>query len=103
MGTMTWHLSQYCGQRDKVVTKLVPSDSNPTRAYTTSVFGPMGSADCTCPGWKFHGKCKHVESVRAEMCDWDSEHDAEGQTLQQNVNCVCPRCGSETELQKVAV
>lgn len=102
MPDFTWHLSQFCGQRDRMVTKSVPSGSNPDRAYTTTVFGATGPADCTCPGWKYHQKCKHVDAVRAEICDWDSEHDEVGQTLQQNVNCTCPKCGAETELQKVA-
>jgi hypothetical protein len=101
MGDMTWHLSQFCGKRDQLLTKLVPSSSG-NGNYTTTVFGATGGADCTCPGWKFHGKCRHVDSVRAEICDWDSEHDEVGQTLQQNVSCTCPRCGAETELQKVA-
>jgi uncharacterized Zn finger protein len=66
------------------------------------VYATQTSADCTCPGWKYHGKCKHVDAVRAEMCTWHSEYSSEQQTLQQNVNCRCPKCGGETELVRVA-
>ena len=67
-----------------------------------SVFVQGEQSHCTCPGHKFHGKCKHVTAARAAMCTWSSTEDVP-QTLQQNVEMICPGCGGDTDLVKVGV
>lgn len=101
MPDLTFHISQECAQiRQGVHRSVLSSDGK--RHYRVYVTGDGENADCTCPGYKYHGKCRHVEQVRRELCGWHMEYSEEQQTLEQNVRCVCPRCGGETELVRVA-
>lgn len=75
------------------VRKEVPS-SRSNEVYTVEVH--PDKASCTCKGWTFHGKCKHVEQARTELCTWDSSVGPEKQTHQQMVFMLCPRCNGDT-------
>lgn len=93
MRDLTFHLTQHCAQLSQAVTRGVPSSSG---AGTYQVYVRGTAESCTCPGFKFHGKCKHVAQVRAQTCQWDGEHDLAEQTVTQNVKMICPRCKGPT-------
>lgn len=95
MQTYQWHLPQRCTALNKGVSRRVPSSSG-KGSYSVQIAGDY--AACTCPGFKFHGKCKHIAAVQAELCSWYLGTSPTPQTLQQNVQCVCPACGGPTEL-----
>lgn len=94
-----WHIPQRCGQAAQVVVRTVESSTGSGR-YSVYVNLPKQSYDCTCPGFRFHGRCKHVEVVKSGVCAWTSDSSVP-QSLQQNVGCVCPACGGETDLAEV--
>jgi uncharacterized Zn finger protein len=96
MPMLDLRLAQECAQLRQGYRTKVPGSSGNT--YSVYVRGE--DSHCTCPGHKFHGKCKHVTAARAEMCTWSSTDD-EPQSLQQNVEMRCPRCDGDTELVKV--
>jgi uncharacterized Zn finger protein len=58
---------------------------------------------CTCPGFGYRRKCRHVDELRSTICGWDEQHSDEVQTPQQEMEGVCPKCGGETTVIKVAV
>lgn len=89
-----FHLPQRCAAAQKPVHATVPSSRTGSsyKVYATATGG-----DCTCPGWKYHGRCKHMAHVRASICSWELGS-AQHQTLRQNIDMVCPSCGGPTEL-----
>lgn len=90
-----WHLPQRCAAALNPVTLRVPSTSRAGGSYTVYV-APAGG-DCTCPGWKFHGKCKHMAHARQQICGWQLGAEPH-QSLRQNIDMVCPACGGPTLL-----
>lgn len=54
---------------------------------------------CTCKGFQFRHTCKHITEAAKSMCSWNSMWDEETQTVEG----VCPRCGADTVIEKVAV
>jgi SWI/SNF-related matrix-associated actin-dependent regulator 1 of chromatin subfamily A len=40
-----------------------PSSKDPSKTYSVT-FGRSGHLQCTCPGFEYHGDCKHVRDVR---------------------------------------
>lgn len=70
-------------------------------------FGPENPGDyqsnwhCTCQGFLYRSKCKHVEMGKARKCDagWDAH--AGGAGLGPVTSC--PRCGGPVTVIKVAV
>lgn len=95
MPDYSWHLPQRCGAADTAEVSTSVLSSCGKHSYTVWVRGT--SAECSCPGWRFHRKCKHVEAVRATQCRW-TLGTGPHQTLQKNVSCRCPACGGPTEL-----
>ena len=55
----------------------VPSESNPNRFYTVTLF--HGYASCTCPAWRNQKAdptervCKHVETITGELREGDGK------------------------------
>jgi predicted RNA-binding Zn-ribbon protein involved in translation (DUF1610 family) len=68
--------------------------------YTQSYF--MGELTCTCKGYKFRKTCKHINEVEKNRCTWHGAYD-EVQTKEQEKNHICPMCGKETVVVRVAV
>lgn len=48
---------------------------------------------CTCKGFKFNRKCKHIEEAKSHHCGWHEQF--EGGDL---VDGKCPKCGGEVEV-----
>jgi hypothetical protein len=58
--------------------------------------------DCTCLGFKYHGRCKHIAGVESEKCDYGWEA-AAGSPVTEWPDGKCPECGSPAVPVKVAV
>lgn len=89
-------LSQRCGKIGQSHSLTVPSSSRDS-SYAVTVF-PDGKAECTCPGNRYHGHCKHATAARAQVCSWRLGQGTD-QSLEQNVHCICPECKGPTELE----
>lgn len=62
----------------------------------------VGEVVCSCKGFKYHKKCKHVKQIADDNygidCDYHQMFDGP-----PKVDGVCPKCGGETEYVKVGV
>lgn len=81
--------------------KFQSSSGNGT--YDTIVSLDELADNCDCPGYKYRGKCKHVTELRGRLCGWSAQYSDEVQTPQQEMDCVCPKCGGETYVFKAGV
>jgi len=71
--------------------------------YMVSVHHDPLLDSCTCPGYGYRGKCRHITQLREKLCDWSSHVGPEAQTPQQEMEAVCPRCGRETVAARMGV
>lgn len=58
---------------------------------------------CTCMGFQFRRKCKHVDKLREKLCGWNEQIDDVRQTPQQEMEGICPKCGEETQVVRWGV
>lgn len=77
---------QMCEQMQGVSTEVKGSKGD---TYYVS-FSMNGGMHCTCKGFEFRGKCKHIETE--EFCQWHQQWSDEI----QKEGGVCPRCGGPT-------
>lgn len=103
MPDLTIEYSQVCAH--DAYTEKVPSSSG-KGSYEVHVWKNLDGEiflKCECRGFEFRGKCKHSEALKSKLCDWDERVGPETQTPQQEMEAICPRCGSETRVTRVAV
>jgi hypothetical protein len=58
---------------------------------------------CTCPGFTYRRRCKHVAELSEKLCGWGELGGPEAQSPQQEMEGICPRCGGETTVIRVGV
>jgi hypothetical protein len=84
-----------CESSEPWWTTHIQSSSDPDRVYTILVPDSDSEQDdiiCECLGFIHQGHCKHQAEVFANLCRWDELIGPE----EQEVDGVCPRCGSST-------
>lgn len=57
-----------------------------------------GEWSCTCDGFKFHKKCKHIEAEKKKICKWCQEWDGG-----EPINGKCPKCNGPVFIYRSAV
>lgn len=100
MPDLTIEYHQKCSQT-LLTEEVLSSDGKRTYIVTVSDDGNLDA--CDCDGYRFRRKCRHVTALREKLCGWDSFLSEEQQTPQQDMEAVCPRCGSETVVYKMGV
>jgi hypothetical protein len=91
---------QACATLDKS-DKFKSSSGHGT--YETHVHVNEDQDSCTCPGFQYRRKCKHVTELRSRLCGWNEQFSEEVQTPQQEMEGICPKCGGETFVFKAGV
>ena len=91
-------LKQKCSESDHGVFARIESDSSDVRKYSVWIQNGV-AVHCTCPGFGFRRKCKHLARAEERACKWvfGFEGSVE-QSLEQNVHMECPSCGGKTVL-----
>lgn len=82
--------------------EAVPS-SKGTDVYEVFVHHDESMDNCTCPGFMYRGKCKHVTALREKLCGWSAFTHEEQQTPQQEMEAICPKCGGDTTVIRMGV
>ena len=71
--------------------------------YGPTVSGPYEyDWSCTCPSFKFRGKCKHIEGAKKKVCGW-MQFTEGGEPVEVNGEKRCPKCGEEVSVRNWAV
>lgn len=81
----------------------IPSSSQEGKAYVVHV-NPWKNDDehiCECPGYVYHGKCRHQKEAADKICGWHQLVSPEEQDADQWRIGLCPRCGGPTLRQVV--
>jgi hypothetical protein len=86
---------QKCIAEREVFTMNVPSNTKQGMFYKVKGYVERGHIECSCPAFKFGGKCKHTD-LHTEECGWDESSSPEVQSLAQKDARECPRCGQRT-------
>jgi len=81
---------------DREYRKHFASTSDGSVVYHAYVRGL--DAHCTCPGWQYHQKCRHVDELFREACMWNEHWNSMGLQVMSgpgggNEELVCPNCG----------
>jgi hypothetical protein len=91
-----WETEVTGSKGDKYTVKW--SMSTEPRIYGTHVYS------CTCKGFQFRGRCKHIKQVAHQRCGWNPQPDPGLQPDQdKNGSRICPECGGPATAMRVAV
>lgn len=97
MGDMTIIYSQQCKSNSII---LFTSTNGKYQILWSYNYGWK----CSCPAWQYGGTrpCKHIKALK--ICGWHKEYDGNPpQSRQQEKQYICPRCGGETEIIRIAI
>lgn len=59
--------------------------------------------NCTCPGFKYRGTCKHVKDAMEHRCTWGEDAAWGSGHADKPEGGVCPECGGPVAVVRVAV
>lgn len=83
----------------KVITCTCPSNMNWSHTFVSATkrehrvsFSSHGGYHCTCEGYKYRKKCKHIDESHGLRCGWGA--DAFANEIHDEK--VCPECGEKT-------
>jgi hypothetical protein len=94
MADLTSHSFYYCKSVENFSVKIGDYTVKHGRSGGQYVY----DFSCTCKGFKFNKKCKHIEQAKSQYCGWDQFIDGI-----ESVGSSCPKCCGEISFRFVAV
>lgn len=81
---------------------IIPSKTNPGLDYKVLIhpLDPKNKSFCECEGFHFRKHCSHIDIASNWRCDW-IEGKGVRQSIEEQVNHKCPKCGDKTILAVV--
>jgi hypothetical protein len=105
MHDFTSHVWLVCSSNFFAEFKYMSSDGKTEYVATLARYNPgpyQVNWDCTCPGFQFRGKCKHIEQAEKDNCYW-GQSAFWGSPEKAPDDGICPDCGRELQPVEVAV
>jgi hypothetical protein len=96
--TVEYHWA--CMSNMRVAFDIKGSKGNTYRVDAHRPRGDQAQWHCTCKGFEFRGKCKHVEQAKKKVCGWNAFLQG-GEPVDVPVDDehpngkACPKCGGE--------
>jgi len=97
MPDFTYENYYACQDLDERVSKIRGSTGIHTVRYNR-----IDGWSCTCDGFKFHKKCKHIAAEQKKKCNWCQEWDG-GSPIEKNGEKLCPKCDGPVFVYRSAV
>lgn len=91
---------RYCNSVENFSIQVASSKGgNYTVTHGNTPMGPYQyGLGCECMGFKYRGKCQHIETAKLEFCGWDAYIDG-GEAIDGK----CPKCQGETSSRMAGI